>query len=421
MATRRWCGAGQATPQVTTLTPGTVSVGSTFTVTINTKAVVVTATTTVVADVTALLVAALAASEYLEFQEITWTDSTTHVTATGPGDGTPFTLTLTAGGTGSPTFNQSTTTAAASPNHWSVAANWRENSVPVSSDDVIIDEGPDILFGIDQNAVDLTSLTITENFTGDIGLPRNTNMQDPASGYPEYRQQRLKVGATTVTINSPSRRIRLDLDTTQTSVTVNGTGTPATAGESALDVVGTNASNVLRVNKGDVGVAPYAGDTAQFPTVTVAFRTQRDGDSTVVLGSGITAITSIEQSGGKVELNCGVTTYTKEGGSLERFGAGAITTLYNRIGECLDAGTGTITTLHQAGTYKRTGLAGLTITNATVYGGSVTRDPLGKITWTNAVNLSECSLSGGPDDETPQQAVAYFDVGRHRKITIADI
>lgn len=420
MATRRWCGRAGAVPQVTTLTPGTVSVGSTFTVEINERAVTVTAATTVVADVTALLVAALTAAAYPEFEEVTWTDSTTHVTATGPDDGTPFTLTLTAGGTGSPTFGDATTTSPSGPNWWDAAANWRENSVPVSSDDVTIDEGPDILFGLDQSAVDLASLSITDNFTGEIGRPRSTNLADPDAGYPEYRDQRLKIGATVVTISSPSRRLRLDLDTTQTAVTVNDTGAAASAGEHALDLVGAHASNVLRVNRGDVGVAPYAGDTATFPTITVAFRTQRDGDADVTLGAGLT-VTSVEQSGGAVELNCAVTTYTKEGGSLERFGTGTVGTLYNRVGECRDAGTGTITTLHQAGTYVRQGLAPLTVTTATVYGGSVTRDPLGKVTWTNPVNLSECSLSGGPDDAQPAAAVAYFDVGRHRKLAISDI
>lgn len=423
MATRRWFGRVGAVAQVDTLTPASVSIGSTFTVTINTRSVTFTATAATVANVTAGLVAALTASTYPEFTEITWADGTTVITATGPADGTPFTATLQAGGTGTPTFGTTTSTSPTGPNWYSAADNWKEGSVPVTGDAVIFDEGPSCLFGIDQNSVALASLTVTPNFplTSEIGLPRHTNPQNPEQGYAQYRQQRLKVGATVVNIETVSPRIRLDLDTDASTVTVNGTGQAASAGEWPLDIVGVNTSTAVRVNRGTVGLAANAGDAMTIGTLKVAFRDQRDGDATVELGSGLTVNTSVEQSGGRVNLRCAVPTYTKEGGTLVRDGSGALTTMLNRIGLFEDAGTGTITAMTQGGTYRRLGLAPLTVTDCTLLGGSVTRDSLGVITWTNAVQLYECSLSGGADDDTPPQGVAYFDVGRHRKITIADI
>lgn len=417
MSVRRWVGRAGEVAQVTELTPGSVSVGSTFTVTVNRKAVTFTATTTSVADAVAGIAAACGTSTYPEFSELTWEDSTAVVTVTGPDTGFPFTLTLAAGGTGTPTFTATTTVSPSGPNWFTVAANWMENAVPVTGDDVYFDEGPSCCLGLDNNTVTLASLTVTPNFpeSSEIGLPR-TN----AAGYPEYRDQRLKVGATVVTIETSARRVRLDLDTDASTITVLDSGQPNDGDVAAVDLVGANAANALRVLKGDVAVAGLAGDTSTFASVRVAYRTQRDGDARVVLGAGL-SLTAVEQTGGRVEMRCGCATYTKENGEAERFGAGAVTTLYNRLGPFADAGTGTITTLHQGGAYTRVGLAALTVTNATLYGGGATRDPAGVITWTNAPQFNECSPHGGADSDVPESAVHAFDFGRHRKITIADI
>jgi hypothetical protein len=423
MAVRRWVGRQGAVAQIDTLTPAGVSVGSTFTVTINNKSVTFTATAATVANVTAGLVAALGASLYPEFAEVTWADGATAITATGPDTGAPFTATVAAGGTGSPTFGTATTTSPTGPNWWGVAANWKEGSAPATGDDVTIDEGPSILYGLDQSAVTLASLTVTPNFpqASEIGLPRNTSPQNPDQGYPEYRPQRLKIGVTVATVDTVSGRVRLDLDTDASTVTVDGTGTAVAPGEWPLDLVGVNTATAVRVNRGTVGLAANAGDAMTVGTLKVAYRTQRDGDAVVELGVGLTVGTSVEQSGGAVTLRTAVPTYTKEGGTLLREGSGALTTMLNRIGEFQDAGTGTITALTQGGTYRRTGLAALTVTDCTLLGGSVTRDPLGVVAWTNPVQLYECSLSGGADDDTPPQGVAYFDCGRHRKLTVANI
>jgi hypothetical protein len=331
MAVRRWVGRQGAVAQIDTLTPAGVSVGSTFTVTINNKSVTFTATAATVANVTAGLVAALGASLYPEFAEVTWADGATAITATGPDTGAPFTATVAAGGTGSPTFGTATTTSPTGPNWWGVAANWKEGSAPATGDDVTIDEGPSILYGLDQSAVTLASLTVTPNFpqASEIGLPRNTSPQNPDQGYPEYRPQRLKIGVTVATVDTVSGRVRLDLDTDASTVTVDGTGTAVAPGEWPLDLVGVNTATAVRVNRGTVGLAANAGDAMTVGTLKVAYRTQRDGDAVVELGVGLTVGTSVEQSGGAVTLRTAVPTYTKEGGTLLREGSGALTTMLN--------------------------------------------------------------------------------------------
>ena len=64
-----------------------------------------------------------------------------------------------------------TTTNSEGPNHWDVAANWEPSGVPATADDVIVDGGSSILYGLSQGAVLLDTLTITGMFTKEIGLP----------------------------------------------------------------------------------------------------------------------------------------------------------------------------------------------------------------------------------------------------------
>lgn len=417
MATRRWVGKAGPVPQVTTLTPAVVSVGSTFTVTCNTKAVTYTATATTVASVVTGVVAACSASEYEEFKELSFVDSTTVVTVTGPDDGANFTLTLTAGGTGSPTFNQSTTTSPTGPNWFTDANNWKEVSVPVSTDTVYVDEGPSIKYGLDNNAVTLAALYVTPGFpaASQIGLPPVNER-----GYPEYRNQRLKLGATICQVDTYSQRVRLDLDTDQTALTVLRTGDTLDGDVAALDLIGTHASSTANILRGRVAIAGVAGETSQFSAVRVSFLSERTADATVLLGAGLTLAT-FEQTAGEVELRCAVTTVTKEGGDLSRFGTGAVTTLTNRGGRVDDAGTGTITTLNNAGVYERDGLAALTVTSTSLQGGGLTSDPAGVVTWTNAPEFTQCSPYGGPDSGQDPARVHTFNFGAHRKITIADV
>jgi len=94
---------------------------------------------------------------------------------------------------------QTATTANSGPNNWDVAANWNNNTAPVTSDTVYIsDTDVSILYGLDQSAVTLAALHIEQTFTGFIGLPRTNT--DGTSSYFEYRDSYLQIGATLLNI-----------------------------------------------------------------------------------------------------------------------------------------------------------------------------------------------------------------------------
>lgn len=424
MASRTWVGRAGAVRQVSPFTlGGTVAVGSTFTVTVNGRAVTVTATGTSAADAAAdLALACQGAEEYAEFQELAWEAAGAVLTVTGPEDGSPFTVAVSAGGSGSPTVTPGTVVTGTGPNYWSNATNWAEAAVPATGDDVVVGSGPSILHGLDQSGVTLASITVTSGFPAgaSIGLPD----RNPA-GYAEYRGTRLQIKATLVRLESASERVRLNLLNAASTVTVDGTGRAVT-GEFAADLLANHSSTVVRVNAGQVGLAAGANETATVGTVRVAYRDRRPSDVVAELGPGLT-ITTLEQTGGDVTLRCAITTVTREGGTFTRLGSGTVTTLDNRGGRVNDYGTGTITTLEQGATYNRRGLAPLTVTTARLYPGSAgdpagTSDPAGTITWTNPVQFIRCGPPATPGDpEGAPPAVHHFNAGYGRQFTPTDV
>lgn len=131
MATNRWLGGALGVPQVDTIQIASYHASTTYKVTINGKVVSVPGDTDV-ATTAADLQAALDASEIPEFAEITWAVVTDTITATGPADGAPVTITTSvSGGTG--TIMHTTVTTASGPNDWNTAANWSLGYVPQSA------------------------------------------------------------------------------------------------------------------------------------------------------------------------------------------------------------------------------------------------------------------------------------------------
>jgi hypothetical protein len=411
MATRVWVAAGGTTPQVDSVTPATVAAGNDFTVTVNGKSVTFRATAGTVANVATGLAAAIAASTEPEFQELTATDNITNVLITGPTDGTPFTLTASAAvgtGGGAPTNTRAAVTAPASPNFWSVAANWSGGTVPVSTDDVRFDgtSTVDCKYGLDQNAVTLASLSVSPDYTGSIGLPARND-----SGYQEYRDSYLKIGATAVTIGGAesggSGRIKLNTGTVQTSVAVLSTGTSG-AEPSAFMFKGTHASNTVNVGAGSVGLAALAGEVATVATLRVGAGGGQ-GTPDVVGGSGLT-LTTLIQDGGSVTLNAGLTTATLIDGILTVM-AGGITTANVDGGTFYYEGVGTIGTLNVSagGTADFTrDPRTRTVTNCTVNTGAKLVNTFMTAAFTNPVTLNRCALSD-----------VEIDFGTHLSLTVA--
>lgn len=103
MTTKIWRGDAPAVAQVTRLTPAIVEIGDTFSVNINGKSETVTATAATVANVVALLVASINASNIPELQEVSAAaDGSTSVLLTARTAGIPFTVTTSASNGGVP-------------------------------------------------------------------------------------------------------------------------------------------------------------------------------------------------------------------------------------------------------------------------------------------------------------------------------
>jgi hypothetical protein len=356
------------------------------------------------AAVAANIVAAwngLAAALYPEFAGITASDGGGGaVDLTAKTAGVPFTVTLatTESGGGSAddqTFTQSTTTPASGGAFWSVAANWSTLTVPAAGDDVIIQNSANpILYGLDQSAVTLGSLSIDQSFTGTIGLPR-TN----PGGYVEYREQYLKIGATTITIGrgdgAGSGRIKLNTLAVQTTINVLNSGSGIENGVKSILWKGTHASNTVLVNKGSFAAAHFAGETATIAALKQGYRTNVAGDADVRLGAGCTLSScAITKLGGTLEVSSSFASLSQLGGETAIL-AGAPGTVVIAGGSVRykSAGTYTSATVSGGGELDfRQDLQPRTGTNTTLHKGAALRDPAKTVTFTNPIAI-QCELA----------------------------
>ena len=399
MADAFWLGDAPAVQQISSATVDSMDAATTYTITIGGLAVSVVGSVDV--NTTAANLHALATAVLdKRFAEMTWTNpgapSDTITATMKSGDaGKPFTAALTvSGGTGTVT-DFSDDTANSGPNDWNTASNWGgTNAVPVNTNDVYLQNSAvPIFWGLDQNGVDLASLTVRPSYNGTgVGLPRtNTN------GYVEYRPRYLKIGSTTTLIDgSGIGRFNLDANTTQTAITVNGSSTPAEATVPPILILGVQAANTLLVNKGSVGLAWHPGEVSTFLTLTTEFITAIATDAILTIGDGVT-LTTINQNGGVVTCQSAATTITVSTGSLTFGGTGALTTLDLRGGICFYKSTGTLTTGNISGIldFQQDGRARI-VTNMNLFKGGSILDPsatVGVAGWTNGIDLVRTSQS----------------------------
>lgn len=279
------------------------------------------------------------------------------ITCVGP-DGGPWTVTfgnalagtdvaemtgasvdLAAGG--SQTLTVSASVAPTGPNWWNEPENWSSGSNPANGDDVWFEHSEvDCLYGLDQlSAVTLASLHVAQSFTGKIGLPVHTGL------YYEYRPTYLAVDASSIVVGegegSGSGRIKLNTGAVQTNLVLLDGGTAEDGALPAVLWKGTHASNAARVFKGSLGVASLAGETATLSVLQVGTRGDVEGDAEVFAGPGLT-LTTVEKSGGLLELSAAATTITQTAGELVFGGSGGVTNLAIRGGTCFYNSTGTL-------------------------------------------------------------------------------
>ena len=417
MAQKTWIGNAPLAQQVTQWAfGGTWETDDVINLTIGSKTVSTTTGNTTTATVVSNLVTTwnnLSATSYPEFAEMTASANTTTfiLTMDSGHAGKPFTVTIAtteAGGgaadaqtiDGAATGTGTTTTANSGPNVWGIASNWLEGAVPADSDTVVFDRGNvDLLYDLEQNKIEPTLMTITQGYTGSIGLPtRNSN------GYEEYRGTHLTVGPATLNIGtgfgSGSGRIKINSGSDPVTLNVYATGTSTEQGVHALNWKGTHASNVLNVYGGDVGIAMFSGETAVVATL-------RQNGGTIESGTGLTW-TTINKAGGTLITNAAATTITNDAGDLT-CKAGAHTTINLTGGTLYYESSGTITTLaiYDGATadFRRTNLA-RTVTNCTVTSGGSVFDRSKTVTWTNGIDLYQC----GNEDVT-------IEIGKHFTLT----
>jgi trimeric autotransporter adhesin len=425
MATKIWTGNAAPVADVWTFTVGgTIEATDIFKITCNSKVLSVVAGSTSAATVAANIVAAwsaLSQANYPEFFEYTpavtsgGAFTATAKTAGIPGDFTASTTETGGGAADSQTFSYSNSTPATGPNFWSEPKNWVNelgaNAVPETGDTVIIENSNvSILYGIDQDSVQLSSLRIDSTFTGTIGLPRRNS-----NSYSEYRLQYLTLDGGTYSIGQGSGqgsgRIKINTGTDHDSfIDVFGTGNTKEAGVPAFLWKGGESLSVLRVTQGSVGAAFFAGESANLSGgLRVGYETSISSDASVAIGSGAT-LTAVDQTGGVLELNCAATTVNHLGGTFIARGSGSITTVNNRGGLFLDESSGTFTTVENQAEYdRRRVMSPKTITTLRVYGKSKTWIPFG-VTLTNPLELFGCSIGD-----------VELDVGVHKKLTVAAI
>ena len=139
-----------------------------------------------------------------QFYELVPTNPSAGVlTLEGRTAGKPVTISL-ATNSASGTITPGTLISATGPNDLDAADNFDDNGELAAADDLVLDFGTttqsDAKYGLDQSAIQLTSITKMKACTGNVGLPEQ-NRDDTATGrsYGEYRTKRLTTGSGGIT------------------------------------------------------------------------------------------------------------------------------------------------------------------------------------------------------------------------------
>lgn len=411
MATKYFQGGASPVVQVETHTVGgTIEADDRFKIIIGNKTLDVTGASTTandVADNIKTAFDALSSTAWPEYKEMTMgTPAGGAATVTGATAGKPFTITLlTVEANGdaadAQTYVQAAVTAATGSEHYDDDDNWSDGSVPGAADTAIVENfSGDIRYGLDNDATAITNFHARQSFTGTIGNPA-TNVDAPTGLYPEYRDPYLQLNATNVYLGEGtgdgSGRVKLQLDnTTAVYVTNHGTRLETGVPTTLLRNEGADVITLLDVSKGDVGVALYAGETADITELKVSYQTSVTGDSTVVCGAGAT-VDNVTQDGGVVEVDSVMVNVKLYGGTFTHKGSGTITLLeMHGSATFINNGTGIITTTkcyddshfdNSQGSFSRT------VTNMEMHDSSTLSDPQNLLTTTNGIDIYSSNVT----------------------------
>jgi len=335
MAIVYWKGGASAVAQVADASIDTYDAASTYTVTIGGYTVSVAGDTDV-ATTAAALVAALNLATVPYFAAITWSvPSGSTIRATADVAGAPFVAALSvAGGTGTVT-SFSDATACTGPHHADEVENWSSGALPTTADEVVIDSGASILYGLDAlTAVALSRATVRQTYAGLIGLEPSqfATSLDGVSvdvAFREYRDAYFELSADEITVgeevvagvSTGSARLCIEQKKAGTSVLrVETTSASGLNGRPVVRFLAAHASADVQIATapGGLGIATEAGETA---TVGAVFSTTDDASTSVIIGQGVT-YTSYSQAGGTGRVAAAATVSVVEqlGGTLTLYG-----------------------------------------------------------------------------------------------------
>jgi len=210
---------------------------------------------------------------------------------------------------------------------WGTAGNWKEGSVPVSGDEVLISNAAvnNIESGLNQSAVTLDELIFEQGCTVSVG--------SFSLGY-------LQVATAYLEVNCSGGQVWLDVGASAITARVISTGSAA-IGERGLYLKGSGLTS-LSVDSGSVGLADKMGETSTVTNARVV------GNGSLRLGRGVT-VTTTQVSNGEMIQQCACTTANVFSGTWTSEGIGAITTLNVYGGTATATSSGTITTANLYG------------------------------------------------------------------------
>ena len=345
-------GTANAVAQITHVTPANVEVDDVFEITLSNDAgesyeITFTATAATVQNVVEGLKAAADAAKAAgsdPWDDVTATEDDTKLIVTASTAGMPFTTvtsTTDGGGNDTQTLVASVSTANSGPNDWNTAANWSSGAVPVNADNVYLEHNSvSILYGLDQSAVSLGKLVISQSYEGKLG------QGVLGAGYLQIGTSALNIGEYYGSDSvDGSERIKIDLKAVACTAVIHDSATdPAEAGLPNVRLKANNAATDIHIRKGRVGIAcEIPSETSTINDVHVSYVNSLNEDAWVIIDEGVT-MGELKTEGGRTTLIAAATTVTARAGFLTIEGTGTITTLQNEGATVYPNSTGTITT-----------------------------------------------------------------------------
>ncbi len=401
MATIVWQGGAASIAQVDTVQITGYDAGTTYKLTVGDKTVSVTGTTD--ADGTAAaLSAAWNLSTEPEVAEITATVATDTVTLTSDTPGTSHIVTSSVAGAAGTIGAVTESVPNSGPNDVAVLTNYSSNTLPGPGDDLVCEHSSvDMLYNLDALTGNIDGFTAKSTFTGGVGLPRNN-----ALGYVEYLPTALELGTSINNIDIGSgtgvgdgsgiMNLAVGNLTAALDVNISKTANSATPGVPAVLLTTGTQSDVttINVNRGTVGIAFYAGETAVVDVLKIGFIESVSSDSGVIVSDGVT-LTTLDVSGGVSECRANIATLNKTGGTLTIAGSATLGAGNLFGGIVYYTSVGTYTTIHNNGGSTldfRRDARSRTGTFTFVYQGSFTYDPDETVDFTNDIDLVQCGI-----------------------------